>query len=91
MVLNLDNNFSPISEEKEISFESFTFSGGEPHIKITEDLTHVKEVTITHRIKSFNDVGFILLAVNALRNQFVEKINLFIPYFPAARQDRLMM
>ena len=91
MTLNLDNNFNPLSEEKEIAHETFTFSGGEPHIKITEDLADVNEVTITHRIKSFNDVGFILLAVNALRNQFVEKINLFIPYFPAARQDRLMV
>ncbi|MEN8927971.1 MAG: ribose-phosphate diphosphokinase [Flavobacteriales bacterium] len=91
MILNLDKNFNPFSEEKEIAHETFTFSGGEPHIKITEDLSQVNEVTITQRIQSFNDVGFILLAVNALRNQLVEKINLFIPYFPAARQDRLMV
>lgn len=91
MILNLDKNFNPLSEEKEMAHESFTFSGGEPHIKITEDLANVNKVTITHRIRSFNDIGFILLAVNALRNQFVEKINLFIPYFPAARQDRLMV
>ena len=91
MILNLDSTFNPFTNQKEIEYEKFTFSGGEPHLKITTDLTDVDEVTITQRIRSFNDVGFILLAVNALRNQFIEKINLFIPYFSAARQDRLMV
>ncbi|HIP33686.1 MAG TPA: ribose-phosphate pyrophosphokinase [Crocinitomix sp.] len=91
MILNLDNSFNPYPDKKVIAFESFTFSGGEPHIKILDDLTTTKEVFITHRIKSFNDIGLLLVAVNALRNMEVEKINLFMPYFPAARQDRLMV
>jgi len=91
MIINLDNTFSPYSSKKVIAFESFTFSGGEPHIKILNDLSTTKEVFITHRIKSFNDIGLLLIAVNALRNMKVEKINLLLPYFPAARQDRLMV
>lgn len=91
MILNLDNTFSPYQSKKVINFDSFTFSGGEPHIKILDDLSTTKEVSITHRIKSFNDIGLLLIAVNALRNMKVDKINLLLPYFPAARQDRLMV
>lgn len=85
--LHLDSDFTPFGTS--IDFESFTFSGGEPHIKIKED---VKEaITITHRIQSFNDLGMILLATDALRRMHVQEINLFIPYVPAARQDRVMV
>lgn len=91
MILNLDNNFNPCTSKKAIQFEQFTFSGGEPHIKITDDLSEIEEVTVTHRIKSFNDFGLLLLAVDALKRMSVDKINVFIPYFPAARQDRVMV
>ncbi len=90
MILNLDKNFKPYDNQKEIEFEYFTFSGGEPHIKIKSNLETVKEVNISHRVKSFNDIGILFLSVNALRNIGVKTINLFLPYFPAARQDRLM-
>ncbi|MFK7748445.1 MAG: ribose-phosphate diphosphokinase [Kordia sp.] len=85
--LHLDSDFTPFG--KSIDFETFTFSGGEPHIKIKEAVNDA--VTITQRITSFNDVGFILLATDALRRMNVKEINLFIPYFPAARQDRVMV
>lgn len=91
MVLNLDKNFNPYKSENAIQFEQFTFSGGEPHIKILDDLSEVDEVTVTHRIKSFNDFGLLLLAVDALKRMHVKRINVFIPYFPAARQDRVMV
>jgi len=90
MILNLDTKFRPYGNENEITFEQFTFSGGEPHIKITSDLTLVKDVIITHRIKSFNDMGLLLVAVDALKNMDITHIELFIPYFPGARQDRVM-
>jgi ribose-phosphate pyrophosphokinase len=85
--VHLDSDFTPFGAS--IDFEMFTFSGGEPHIKIKEAVN--EEVTITHRIRSFNDLGMILLATDALRRMKVQKINLFIPYFPAARQDRVMV
>lgn len=88
MVLHLDPSFKPITGN-EINFEHFVFSGGEPHIRINPfDAT--QKVVITHRIRSFNDLGLLSIAVDALRRMGVSKIALFIPYFPAARQDRVM-
>jgi hypothetical protein len=54
MILNLDQEFKPLKGE-EIKFESFTFSGGEPHIKIDPAFNHSESITITHRLNSFND------------------------------------
>ena len=91
MILNLDKNFSLFGNEKLINFQSFTFSGGEPHIKIQSDFDTNEAVTITHRLNSFNDLGLLCVTVDALRRMDVKIINLFIPYFPAARQDRVMI
>ena len=88
MYLNLDKSFNPYMGE-EIPFECFDFPGGESHIKISGSHSH--EVTITHRIRSFNDVGMILLAADALRRMGTGRLELMIPYFPAARQDRVMV
>ena len=90
MILNLDQNFKPL-DGKEVEFENFIFSGGEPHIKIKSDLSKVESISITHRLNSFNDLGLLCVTVDALRRMDVKKINLFIPYFPAARQDRVMI
>jgi ribose-phosphate pyrophosphokinase len=90
MILNLDKNFKPIVGE-ELQFESFTFSGGEPHIKINQGVNISKSVTITHRLNSFNDVGLLCLAVDALIRMDVKLETLIIPYFPSARQDRVMI
>ena len=91
MILNLDTNFHPYSNERELKFQSFIFAGGEPHIKINPDFDTTESVTITDRLNSFNDLGLLILAVDALRRIGVKTINAFIPYFPAARQDRLMI
>ncbi|MGQ3677001.1 ribose-phosphate diphosphokinase [Tenacibaculum discolor] len=91
MILNLDKNFTPFGTENNIDYNFFTFSGGEPHIKIISKLENVTEVTITHRIQSFNDIGTLLLATNALKNMGIKKLHVVLPYFPAARQDRLMV
>lgn len=91
MILNLDPKFTPIQNQEKIQFQSFTFSGGEPHIKINPDFDVNQKTTITHRINSFNDLGLLCIAVDALRRMDVKIIDLFIPYFPAARQDRVMI
>ncbi|MFK7980161.1 MAG: ribose-phosphate diphosphokinase [Saprospiraceae bacterium] len=97
--LHLDTDFTPFG--KTIAFEAFTFNGGEPHIKIKEVFHHLNnnllsdkkpdEILITTRIRSFNDLGFLLVATDALRRMGIQKISLFLPYFPAARQDRVMV
>jgi ribose-phosphate pyrophosphokinase len=91
MILNLDTQFRPIPDLEEVQFEAFTFAGGEPHIKITTDLSKVAAVHVSQRLRSFNDIGLLLLAVDALRRCGVNTIKAIIPYVPAARQDRLMM
>jgi len=91
MILNLDPKFAPFKNQEEIKFQSFTFSGGEPHIKIAPDFDANRKVTITHRLNSFNDLGLLCVTVDALRRMNVKIIDLFIPYFPAARQDRVMI
>jgi ribose-phosphate pyrophosphokinase len=91
MILNLDPKFAPFQNQEEIKFQSFTFSGGEPHIKISPDFDANRKITITHRLNSFNDLGLLCVTVDALRRMDVKIIDLFIPYFPAARQDRVMI
>lgn len=91
MILNLDKSFTPYGTANNIDYDFFTFSGGEPHIKIISELENVTEVTITHRIQSFNDIGTLLLATNAFKNMGIKKLHVVLPYFPAARQDRLMV
>ena len=51
----------------------------------------MKNVIITQRVNSFNDFGLLLLAIDAVKRFNVTNIEVFIPYFPAARQDRLMI
>ena len=89
MLLHLDKQFKPI-DGQEINFESFTFNGGEPHIRIS-DFDTTEDVYITHRIRSFNDLGLLCIAVDALKRMGVTSIKVLLPYFPAARQDRVMV
>lgn len=91
MKLNLDPTFKPFGSENELSFETLTFSGGEPHIRIQSESLQDVDVTITCRINSFNDLGFLLVAVDALKRLQAASISVFMPYFPGARQDRLMV
>ena len=91
MNLNLDTEFAPYGNTNAIVYEAFLFSGEEPHIKIKTDLSTVNSVTITHRITSFGAMGLLLLAIDAVRRAGVATVNVTIPYFPAARQDRVMV
>lgn len=87
--LHLDSNFQPFG--KSIAFKAFEFNGGELHVQITERLAAKSSVTITLRPQSFRDMGLLLLAVDALKRMGIDHLELLIPYFPAARQDRVMV
>lgn len=91
--LNLTEGFNPYncSDNDLIRFESFFFSGGEPHIKLDISSFQGKkqDVQVTSRLRSMNDVGMLLVATEALMHcGFLDTGHLFIPYFPGARQDR---
>ena len=90
MELRLDPTFDIRSGRRTIRFDSSIFPGGEPHIRILDEVGPSDEVLITHRINSFNDLGLLLIAVDALHRMRVDDISLVLPYFPAARQDRVM-
>lgn len=66
------------------SYDSFTFPGGEPHVKILQE----GHVCIDARIRSFNDLGEVLVMTDALKRMGCKEVYLNLPYFPGARQDR---
>lgn len=88
--MHLDKSFRPLTGN-DISYEQFLFPGGEPHIKIDPGFDRSVPVTVTHRINTFNDLGILCLAADALKRMGAILHQLVIPYFPAARQDRVMV
>ena len=92
--LALSDGFHPMLNGLTLlRYEEFTFSGGEPHIKLKDDPDDTGDagVRISIRLNSFNDVGRLCVAVDALRRYGYQHIECVIPYFPAARQDRVMV
>ena len=87
--LNLDSSFEPLGTS--IEFQVFTFDRGVPYFIIIDQLYRGDAITICTRIRSFNDLGLLLLAVDALRRIGVEERYLLLPYFPAGREDRVQL
>lgn len=86
--LNIDKGFEPFGNG--IDFEVFDFpSGCEPHIKIKE--INAEKALITLRIRNLNQLMLLFLATDALKRSGVKEIEVFIPYLPFARQDRVMV
>ncbi|MFP9116987.1 ribose-phosphate diphosphokinase [Flavobacterium sp. RNTU_13] len=88
--LNLDPDFTPFGKTG-LTHKLFTFYGGEPHIKIEEGFDVKQNIIITHRLSSFNALGEVCVATDALKHMGAKNISLFIPYMPGARQDRVMI
>lgn len=89
-ILNLTPGFAPCGTDTTLAFDAFVFNGGEPHIKLHDALAH-STVQITTRLNNFADVGLLLVATDALRRAGADRIRVFAPYFPGARQDRVMV
>lgn len=90
-VLNLDSEFQPVKNGVEILSKSFTFHGGEPHFQITSEPAYKDDsaLIITQRYNKIDDLFKIVLANDAARRMGFKNIELVLPYFPAARQDRV--
>lgn len=73
-----------------IAHESFVFSGGEPHLKITDRVVG-EAVGVTVQARTTNDFILLLMAIEALHHLGAASVDVYIPYFPAARQDRRMV
>lgn len=64
--------------------ETLFFPGGEPHVKVP---LGSESVVLLLKLRNWNDVGFAALVVDAFQRQGRLE-HVFIPYFPAARQDK---
>lgn len=65
--------------------EVFQFPGGEWHANVPDWQFPVAHIEA--HLRTWDDVGKLLVVANALDTQGVE-ISLFVPYFPGMRQDR---
>jgi len=74
----------------------FTFKGGEVYVKVPIEehsayrFGEDSNVVIQARLTSSDKVMQVLMLTDALRRTGCKKISLFIPYFPYARQDRVV-
>jgi ribose-phosphate pyrophosphokinase len=75
-----------------VAYDSFTFSGGEEHVRFTPaDFQNIKTVKVHARLNHSSSLIQLMIAMDALK-RIIHKdvaIELTIPYFPYARQDRV--
>jgi len=84
--LNLHQGFGQCGEA--LDFKVNLFPAGECYLQI--DVPHgVHSCRINSRVNNSDDLMNIIFAVDALKRRGVRDIELFIPYFPYARQDRV--
>lgn len=91
-VLSLDPKFKPLKNGDDLFYikhEYFNFKGGEPSIRILAGDIVPDKLIITHRYNDASDMIKIVLAVDAAKRMGFKDISLILPYFPAARQDRV--
>lgn len=70
---------------------SFTFPGGELQVRVPGlDGERRDDLTVFARIQSSDDLMRLVLATDILDRHFYGERRLVIPYFPYARQDRVM-
>ena len=86
-ILNLKNGFEPFGPGTVTLVLSSVFSGGEINIRLDGEIN--TEVLISTRVNNSNDLMELLMATDALREIGAQKIHLFMPYLPYARQDRV--
>lgn len=89
--IDLDQSFRPLYQYRPLEVKRTTFHGGEPHFSLRLDKTPESDdfVYITQRFNSTDDIVMILVAADAARRMGFKHLGLVLPYFPAARQDRV--
>ena len=86
------------TEDCHLDFKHFVFSGGEVSVKLNDnhkffDPSVNSDILITAKITSSEEFMKLAMIKDAIerRIEVPTKINLFCPYFPNARQDRIMV
>lgn len=76
---------------KEVPFKTFTFSGGEEHVKLNpRDVIFTQSFTIHATLTTSTEIVKLMMITDALKRATVNaEINLNMPYIPYARQDRV--
>lgn len=70
--------------------ETFKFNGGEIHVRLKDPYHHQKHFRLDARLNSADDIMELVLLSNALRVENPTATQeLFMPYVPYARQDRV--
>lgn len=85
-------NHDSFGKKSVLKFESFTFSGGEEHVRFDAiDLSNTVKIEIFARLTDSSALIQLMMAVDALKRLTNETlpIELIAPYFPYARQDRV--
>ncbi|XQF92475.1 ribose-phosphate diphosphokinase [Pseudoalteromonas espejiana] len=75
-----------------VDYDHFTFSGGEEHVRFnTANFSDSIKIEIFERLTNSSKMVRLMIAVDALKRLTNEStpIELVIPYFPYARQDRV--
>ena len=86
----LDTQGPECPDEDRLKFDSKVFPGGEPHFRLHDTDWENEDILIVTRINSFNDLGLLAVAVDAIeRVGGYDGLILHLPYFPGARQDRV--
>jgi ribose-phosphate pyrophosphokinase len=86
--LNLTGTLDFLQFGENLRFTKSIFPAGEQYIKINND-SSLESVRVNARCESSNDLMTIILAIDALKLEGFKRIELFLPYFPYARQDRM--
>lgn len=80
---------NPFGADTKVKFESFTFSGGEKHVRLTDHL--YDDYRIIARLLNSDDIMQLLLVKDAIDGHLCGKTvnaEIMIPYVPYGRQDR---
>ena len=86
-ILNLAN--STLVGRNFISYKVSKFPDGQQSIELdVETIPAGETVQIHTRLNSFKDIELVVCAVSALRNNDVDNIELYSPYFLGGRSDR---
>lgn len=77
------------SDFRQVEYKGFYFSGGEPHVELQNpDAFRGAQVLLNARVGSMNDLGMLLALTDAVKRCRAGRVDLILPYFPGARQDR---
>ena len=82
-----DRYFLPDTELNGDAFKCFQFGSGENHVQVLSQVS--SQATIMFRYQGDASLIQLFLLTDALRRQGAREIDLHIPYFPGARQDRV--